>query len=137
MYLLHSHNKAVEDTKAAANEKANEVKEAAKEKANKSIDDALAAKGAGFTYTAAGEDYDDMFSSCYKSASLLISCLQDAGTVDALSINYSSGHFTPEKIKSTKKNGAFSEAPTYHIIYLVRSNMGLYNLYHIPYLYLV
>ena len=97
----------------------------------KTVDELLSAKGADFVFKSSDDEFDEMFTLCYKSASLLVSCLKDAGTVDALSINYSSGHLTPEKIKSTKKNGAFSEAPTYHIIYLVRSNMGLYNLYHI------
>ncbi|MBR4949118.1 MAG: PolC-type DNA polymerase III [Clostridiales bacterium] len=97
----------------------------------KNVDDALSAKGAAFEYAINGGEFDEMFASCYKSASLLVSCLKDAGSVDALSINYSVGHYTPEKIKSTKKNGAIAEAPMYHIIYLVRSNMGLYNLYRI------
>ncbi len=97
----------------------------------KTVDEALSAKGAMFNYSADGSEFDEMFTACYKSASLLAACLSDAGTVDALNINYASGHYTPEKIKSTKKNGGVSEAPTYHIIYLVRSNMGLYNLYHI------
>ena len=97
----------------------------------KNVDEALGSKGTLFNYAADGGMFDEMFDSCYKSASLLASCLKDAGTVDALSINYSAGHYTPEKIKSTKKNGAIAEAPMYHIIYLVRSNMGLYNLYRI------
>lgn len=93
----------------------------------KTVDEALNAKGALFNYTGACSGFDEMFSACYKSASLLASCLMDAGSVDALSINYSCGHYTPEKIKAAKK----TDAPTYHIIYLVRSNMGLYNLYRI------
>lgn len=97
----------------------------------KTVDEALSSKGTLFYYAPDGSGFDDMFAACYKSASLLASCLKDAGSVDALSINYSVGHYTPEKIKSTKKNGAVSEAPLYHIIYLVRSNMGLYNLYRI------
>ena len=97
----------------------------------KDIDEALNSKGAAFEYAANGGKFDEMFALCYKSASLLVSCLKDAGSVDALSINYSVGHYTPEKIKSTKKNGPVAEAPMYHIIYLVRSNMGLYNLYRI------
>ena len=97
----------------------------------KTIDEALSSKGAAFNYSADGSEFDEMFTSCYKSASLLTSCLKDAGTVDALNINYSVGHYTPERVKSTKKIGEFPESPMYHIIYLVRSNMGLYNLYHI------
>ena len=97
----------------------------------KTVDDLLSAKGADFVYSTAGDEFDEMFTACYKSASLLVACLKDANTVDALKINYSVGHYTPERIKSTKKNGAFAESPLYHIIYLVRSNMGLYNLYHI------
>ncbi len=97
----------------------------------KTVDEALSSKGILFNYDADGSRFDGMFAKCYKSASLLAACLKDAGSVDALSINYSCGHFTPEKIKSTKKNGAIPESPMYHIIYLVRSNMGLYNLYRI------
>lgn len=100
----------------------------------KTVDEALSAKGTMFNYTAVGSEFDEMFTVCYKSASLLASCLKDAGTVDAMSINYSCGHYTPEKIKSTKRiapSSPIREAPTYHIIYLVRSNMGLYNLYRI------
>ena len=97
----------------------------------KTVDEALSSKGTLFNYSPDGKGFDDMFAACYKSASLLASCLMDAGTVDALDINYKAGHYTPEKIKSTKKNGSVAEAPLYHIIYLVRSNMGLYNLYHI------
>ena len=97
----------------------------------KNVDELLSAKGADFVYNAAGDGFDDMFSSCYKSASLLVSCLKDAGTVDALEINYSVGHYNPARVKSTKKIGEFPESPMYHIIYLARSNMGLYNLYRI------
>ena len=100
----------------------------------KTVDEALSVKGTTFNYTADGSEFDEMFAACYKSASLLASCLKDAGSVDALAINYSCGHYTPEKIKSTKKiapSSPIREAPTYHIIYLVRSNMGLYNLYRI------
>ena len=97
----------------------------------KNIDEALGSKCTMFEYKPDGSIFDGMFEKCYKSASLLASCLKDAGTADALAINYSVGHYTPERVKSTKKNGAFAESPLYHIIYLVRSNMGLYNLYHI------
>ena len=97
----------------------------------KNIDEALSSKGTVFEYAPNGSEFDEMFAACYKSASLLVSCLKDAGSVDALSINYSVGHFTPEKFKSIKKIGSVAEAPMYHIIYLVRSNMGLYNLYRI------
>ena len=101
----------------------------------KTVDEALNAKGTMFNYSADGNGFDEMFTACYKSASLLASCLKDAGSVDALSINYSIGHYTPEKIKKHKKNknepASKQPLPTYHIIYLVRSNMGLYNLYRI------
>ena len=100
----------------------------------KSVDEALNSKGADFIYAADGGEFDEMFTACYKSASLLVACLKDAGSVDALKINYDVGHYTPERIKSTKKispDSPIRVAPTYHIIYLVRSNMGLYNLYHI------
>ena len=99
----------------------------------KTVDELLAAKGAEFTYNASGDSHDEMFALCYKSASCLVACLKDAGTADALSINYASGHYTPGKIKAAEKDKAtgLQVTPTYHIIYLVRSNMGLYNLYRI------
>ena len=99
----------------------------------KSVDEALASKGAEFVYKSSGNEFDEMFTACYKSASLLNACLKDAGSVDALNINYSVGHYTPKKIKSAEKDKLtrLPETPTYHIIYLVRSNMGLYNLYRI------
>ena len=98
----------------------------------KTVDEALSSKGTMFNYTAVGSEFDDMFTACYKSASLLASCLIDAGTVDALDINYKVGHYTPARIKSNDKNAnKLPIAPMYHIIYLVRSNMGLYNLYRI------
>ena len=75
----------------------------------KNIDEALGSKGVMFEYKPDGSIFDGMFEKCYKSASLLASCLKDAGTADALSINYSVGHYTPERVKSTKKNGAFAE----------------------------
>ena len=98
----------------------------------KTVDEAMSAKGVMFNYAPDGSDYDEMFASCYKSASLLASCLNDAGTVDALEINYKVGHYTPARIKSNDKDvHKVPISPMYHIIYLVRSNMGLYNLYHI------
>ena len=98
------------------------------------VDELLAAKGAEFSYNAAGDSHDAMFDKCYKSASCLIACLKDAGTVNALDINYSAGHFTPGRIKIAKKSKNNAEEPplpVYHIIYLARSNMGLYNLYRL------
>ena len=101
----------------------------------KTVDELLAAKGTAFTYAAAGDTHDTMFEACYKSASCLAACLKDAGTVNALDINYASGHYTPGKIKLIKqKNQSAKESealPVYHIIYLARSNMGLYNLYRL------
>ena len=98
----------------------------------KTVDEALGAKGALFNYAACGSEFDEMFNACYKSASLLAACLTDAGTVSALDINYKVGHYTPARIKSNDKDARkMPIAPMYHIIYLVRSNMGLYNLYRI------
>ena len=98
----------------------------------KTVDDALTGKGALFNYAPDGSKFDEMFASCYKSASLLAFCLKDAGTVDALEINYKVGHYTPARIKSNEKDAIKRPVtPMYHIIYLVRSNMGLYNLYRI------
>ena len=97
------------------------------------VDSLLAAKGSEFVFEKTGEASDEMLDACYKSASVLVSCLKDAGTADAMSINYSVGHYTPERIKIAKKSANRPEEPlpTYHIIYLARSNMGLYNLYRI------
>lgn len=98
----------------------------------KTVDEALSSKGALFSYASNGSKFDEMFASCYKSASILVSCLKDAGTVSALDINYKVGHFTPAKIKTNDKDSYKQYiVPLYHIIYLVRSNMGLYNLYRI------
>ena len=101
----------------------------------KTVEELLAARGAEFVYTSTGDSHDTMFDECYKSASCLVCCLKDAGSVDALAINYSVGHHTPEKLKlQKKKNETWKETealPAYHIIYLVRSNMGLYNLYRL------
>jgi len=97
----------------------------------KSVDDLLSSKGEAFKYSSVGDEFDEMLSLCYSSASCLVACLKDAGSVDALSINYKVGHYTPERVKSTRKKGEFPESPMYHIIYLARSNMGLYNLYRI------
>ncbi len=98
----------------------------------KTVDEALNAKGTLFNYTGDCSGFDEMFTACYKSASLLASCLTDAGTVDALDINYKVGHYTPARVKTNDKDSNKQYImPLYHIIYLVRSNMGLYNLYHI------
>ena len=99
------------------------------------VDELLSARGAEFTYASTGDSHDAMFDECYKSASCLVCCLKDAGSVDALAINYSVGHRTPERLKLQKKQKETWEEtealPPYHIIYLVRSNMGLYNLYRL------
>ena len=101
----------------------------------KTVDELLAAKGAEFSYVATGDAHDTMFNECYKSASCLVCCLKDAGSVDALAINYSRGHHTPERLKLQKKKTETWDntlaLPLYHIIYLARSNMGLYNLYRL------
>lgn len=97
----------------------------------KTVDELLASKGAKFVYAASGDEHDEMLEACYRSASCLTACLMDAGTADAMSINYSVGHHSPELVKSTRKIDHIQETPMYHIIYLVRSNMGLYNLYRI------
>ena len=101
----------------------------------KTVDELLAVRGADFVYSATGDSHDTMFDECYKSASCLVCCLKDAGTVDALEINYSLGHHKPERLKLQKKKDETWEntraLPAYHIIYLVRSNMGLYNLYRL------
>ena len=97
----------------------------------KDVNDALKAKGMTFAPKSTGTDADVLLDSCYASANLLIDALKEEGTVDPNKINYNHGHKTPREIKTirTKKNPG--GAPTYHIIYLARTNMGLYNLYRL------
>ena len=95
------------------------------------VNSLLKDKGLDFVFKRTDTDADTMLEQCYISADVLIAMLKDAGGVDPLKINYDKGHYDSSKIKSLKKIGGLSESPTYHIIYLARSNMGLYNLYRL------
>ena len=95
------------------------------------INDALKAKGMEFALKSTGTDADALLDNCYASANLLIAALKEEGTVDANKINYNHGHKTPREIKSVKSKKNPGGAPMYHIIYLARTNMGLYGMYRI------
>ncbi|MCR4689173.1 MAG: PolC-type DNA polymerase III [Saccharofermentans sp.] len=97
----------------------------------KDCDELLRDKGLEFVIKRTETGADELLEQCYISADVLIAMLKDAGKVDPLAINYDKGHFTTSRIKSHKKINGFYESPTYHIIYLARSNMGLYNMYRL------
>ena len=97
----------------------------------KSINEALKEKGMAYVFKSTGTAADVMLDDCYASANLLIAALKEEGTVDANEINYRHGHLKPEKLKSVKNKKNPKGTPMYHIIYLARTNMGLYGLYRI------
>jgi len=66
-----------------------------------------------------GEDTLTMCADLFKSM------VEKAGTADPYEINASIGHKSEEDIKKRKVS------PTYHIIYLARSKVGLYSLYNL------
>ena len=96
-----------------------------------SINDALKEKGMSFAFKSTGTNADILLDECYASANLLIAALKEEGTVDANRINYNHGHKTPREIKSVKSKKNPGGAPMYHIIYLARTNMGLYGMYRL------
>lgn len=68
---------------------------------------------------------DDSYKSrAIASASLLTHCLIENNTVDPYRINELCGHISLEQIKARKTK-------TYHIIFLCRNNLALYNMYHL------
>ena len=70
------------------------------------------------------KQYPDLETECAEVAQEIIDYLKETGTVDPYEINDKVGHYPLSQIKS-KENRAF------HIIYLTRNNMGLYNLYRL------
>ncbi len=97
----------------------------------KDVNDALKAKGMAFVPKSTGTDADVLLDYCYASANLLIAALKEDGTVDPNEINYKHGHLTPEKLKSVKSKRNPNGTPMYHIIYLARTNLGLYGMYRL------
>ncbi len=92
-----------------------------------SVRETLNALGAGdiLEYHAGTDDNkDDMLMECYDVASLVVHYLTDSQSADPVELNKRVGHYDLEEIKG-RKNKAF------HIIYLVRNNLGLYNLYRL------
>ncbi len=93
----------------------------------KSVHETLNILGAGncAEYELSGDEIKDaMLTECYDAASVVIRYLTDENCADPCALNDRIGHFSVDEIKN-KKNKA------YHIIYLVRNNLGLYNLYRI------
>ena len=67
---------------------------------------------------------DDLLANCKEDADIIINYLTKTGTLDPVQINSGVGHLSDEDVKS-RKNFA------YHIIFLTRNYIGLYNLYRI------
>ncbi|MBR6484578.1 MAG: PHP domain-containing protein, partial [Clostridiales bacterium] len=67
---------------------------------------------------------NDLLDECYDSASIVIDYLTRQETLDPVELNSAIGHLSEEDIKARKNM-------VYHIIYLVRNNLGLYNLYRL------
>ncbi len=95
------------------------------------INDLLKDKGIPFTLKKTDTAADSLLEQCYISSDALIAMFKDSGAVDPLKINYDKGHFDTSRVKSVKKIGGFAETPAYHVIFLARSNMGLYNMYRL------
>lgn len=72
-----------------------------------------------------GDRSDDMLTNCRNDAECVISYLQKSNTLDPFMLNQAIGHKSDEDIKNRKVS------PAYHIIYLARNYLGLYNLYRI------
>ena len=70
------------------------------------------------------KEYPDLETECREVASEIIGYIKEKGTFDPYEINEKAGHYPLSRIKS-KENRAF------HIIYLTRNYMGLYNLYRL------
>lgn len=67
---------------------------------------------------------NDLVDRTHADAALVIDYLTKQGTADAYELNERIGHKSAGYIKS-------KECPSYHIIWLVRNNLGLYNLYRL------
>lgn len=66
----------------------------------------------------------DLLDKAYKDAQYIIDYITESGTTDPVAMNKMIGHKDTSYIKS-------KDCPSYHIIYLVRNNLGLYNLYRL------
>ncbi|MBR1796653.1 MAG: PolC-type DNA polymerase III [Clostridiales bacterium] len=67
---------------------------------------------------------NDLLDKVYKDGRYIIDYIKAEGTTDPTELNKRAGHKDASYIKS-------KDCPSYHIIYLVRNNLGLYNLYRI------
>ncbi len=67
---------------------------------------------------------NDLLDECHDSAAVVIDYLTHQTTLDPVELNTAIGHLSEEDIKARKNM-------VYHIIYLVRNNLGLYNLYRL------
>ena len=67
---------------------------------------------------------NDLIDEARDAASLVASYITSSGTTDPYELNAAIGHLPTEEIKLKKTK-------TYHIIFLVRNNLGLYNLYRL------
>lgn len=67
---------------------------------------------------------NELIDSCRINANLIIGYMRDKATADPTKLNSDAGHLSADRIKS-------KETKTYHIIFLVRNNMGLYNMYRL------
>ncbi len=85
----------------------------------------LKARGIDFVLKPTGTPADLLLDRCYVSCDILIQALKEMNTTDPDEINMKVGHSSAEKIKKRK------ESPAYHIIYLARTNLGLYNMYRL------
>ena len=90
-------------------------------KDNEYIDEAAACKDLSGDIELTGNELID---ECRINAGLIAGYIKDKGSADPTKLNKDIGHYSSDQIKS-------KDNPTYHIIYLVRNNMGLYNLYRL------
>ena len=90
-------------------------------KENQYIDEAAACKDLMGDIALTGNELID---SCRINANFIIGYMKDKACCDPTKLNADIGHYTLDQIKA-------KDNPTYHIIYLVRNNMGLYNLYRL------
>ncbi|MBO4635604.1 MAG: PolC-type DNA polymerase III [Clostridiales bacterium] len=77
-------------------------------------------------YTEPGSDIEEsLIREAREGADLVCQTIDAFGTCDPTEINSSVGHYTQEGILERKGNRP------YHIIFLARNNLGLYNMYHL------
>ena len=77
-------------------------------------------------YSEAGDDIEEsLLREAREGAALVCESIGAFGTCDSSEINNLIGHYPIERIQDIKNNKAF------HIIFLARNNLGLYNMYHL------